>query len=77
MWHILKKYDKSVEINHNPNWPYIPDNPYRNLIICDTRSSKTNVLLNLVKHQRPDVGKIYLYVQDPFKSNISYLSQEE
>ena len=22
---IMKKYDQSVEINHNPNWPYITD----------------------------------------------------
>ena len=29
----MKNYDKIVEINHNPNWPYIPDNPYRILII--------------------------------------------
>ena len=25
----MKNYDQSVEINHNPNWPYIPDHPYR------------------------------------------------
>ena len=23
---MMKNYDQSVEINHNPNWPYIPDN---------------------------------------------------
>ena len=28
---------------------------------------KTNVLLNLIKHQRPDINKIYLYVKDPFE----------
>ena len=26
---MMKNYDKSVEINKNPNWPYIPDHPYR------------------------------------------------
>ena len=34
---MIKNYDESVEINHNPNWPYIPDHPYRiiiNLFIC-------------------------------------------
>ena len=30
---MIKKYDESVEINHNPNWPYIPDHSYRILII--------------------------------------------
>ena len=29
----MKSYDPSVEINHNPNWPYIPDHPFRILII--------------------------------------------
>ena len=28
---------------------------------------KTNVLLNLIKHQRPDIDKIYLYVKDSFE----------
>ena len=32
---------------HNENWPYIPDHPYRILIIGDSRSGKTNRLLNL------------------------------
>ena len=30
-------------------------------------------LLNLVKHQRPDIDKIYLYVKDPFESNNQLL----
>ena len=29
---------------------------------------KTNLLLNLAKHQRPDIDKYVLYVQDPFES---------
>ena len=29
----MKSYDPSVEINHNPNWSYIPDHPFRILII--------------------------------------------
>ena len=64
----MKNYDQSVEINHNPNWPYIPDHPYRILIIGGLGSGKTNVLLNLIKHERPDIDKIYLYVKDPFES---------
>ena len=46
---IMKNYDESVKITHNPNWPYIPDHPYRILIIGGWRSGKTNVLLNLKK----------------------------
>ena len=32
----------------------------RILIIGGSGSGKTNVLLNLIKHQQPDVDKIYL-----------------
>ena len=81
---MTKNYDQSVEINHNPNWTYIPDHPYRilitggsrsgktnvllNLTKHQSRSGKTNVLLNLIKHQIPDIDKIYLYVKNPFES---------
>ena len=65
---MVKNYDQSVQINCNPNWSYIPNNPYRILIIGGSGSGKTNVLLSLVKHQRPDICKIYLYVKDPFES---------
>ena len=54
----MKSYNQSVEINHNPNWAYISDHPYRILIIGGSGSGTTNVLLNLIKHQWPDIGKI-------------------
>ena len=62
-----ENYDQSVEINHNPNWPYIPDHLYRILIIGGSGSEKTNLLLSLIKHQRPDIDKIYLYIKNPFE----------
>ena len=65
---MVKNSDQSVEINHNPNWPYIPEHSYRVLIIGGSGSGKTNVLLNIIKHQRPDTNKIYLYVKDAFES---------
>ena len=75
----MKNDEKSININHNPNLPYIPNHPYMILIISvsrsdktnvgGSRSGKTNVLLNLIKHQRPDIDKIYLYVKDPLNSN--------
>ena len=55
----MKIYDKSIEINHNSSWTDISDHPYRILIIGASGSGKTNLLLNLIKHQRPDIGKIY------------------
>ena len=36
---------------HNVNWPYIPDHPYRILIIGGSGSGKTNTLLNLINEQ--------------------------
>ena len=54
----MKSYDKLVEINPNPNCLYIPDHPYRILIIGGSRLGKTNVLLILIKHQQPHVDKI-------------------
>ena len=70
---MMKNYDESVEINHNSNWPYIPDHHYRILIIDGWGSGKTNVLLKLMKHQRPDINKIYLYVKDPLESKYQLL----
>ena len=54
---MMKYYDESVEIKHNPNWPYILDHPYKILIIGGSGSGKTNVLLNLIKHQQRDIDK--------------------
>ena len=64
----MEIYGKSVEINHNQSWPYIPDHPYRILTTGESGSGKSNVLLNLIKHQRPVIDKRYLYVNDPFES---------
>ena len=58
----MKNYDDSIEINNNPNWPYISEHPYRILIIAGSGSAKTNMLLNLIKNQWSDIDKIYLYV---------------
>ena len=73
----MKNYAESLEINYNLNWPYIPDHSYRILIIGGSGSGKTNVLLNLVKHQRPDIKKIYLYVKIHLNQSINYLLTEE
>ena len=45
------------KIEHNRNWPYTPDHPYRILIIGGSGSWKTNALLNLINNQ-PDIDKI-------------------
>ena len=40
-------YTNENIIEQNSNWPYIPDHPYRILIIDGSRSGKTNASLNL------------------------------
>ena len=69
----MKNYDQSFEINHDPSWPYITYHSYKSLVIGGSGSGKTNVLLNLIKHQGPDIDKIYLYIKDPFKSKYQLL----
>ena len=39
---------------NNKKWPYIPDHPFKILIIGGSISEKTNVLLNLIKEQDSD-----------------------
>ena len=41
-------YINENKTKHNPKWPYIPDHPYRILLIGVSESGKTNALLNLL-----------------------------
>ena len=59
-------------INHNEKWPYIPDHPYKILIIGGSGSGKTNALLNLINEQK-DIDKIYSYARDLSESKYEYL----
>ena len=70
---MMKSYDKPVEINHNPNWSYIPDHSCRISIIRGLGSGKNNAFLNLMKHQQTDIDKIYLNVKDAFESRYQLL----
>ena len=42
-------------------------------MIGGSRSGKTNALLNLIKHQHPDINEIYLYIKDPLESKYQLL----
>ena len=57
---------------HNEKWPYIPDHPYRVLIIGGSGSGKTNALLNLINEEN-DIDKIYLYAKDLSEPKYEYL----
>ena len=65
-------YVNENKTEHNKNWPYIPDHPYRILIIGGSGSGKTNALWNLINNQ-PDIDKIYLYAKDPHEKKYQYL----
>ena len=65
-------YTNENKTEHNSDWPYIPDHPYRILIVEGSGSGKTNALLNLINNQ-PDIDKTYLYPKDPYETKYQYL----
>ena len=65
-------YINEDKAKHNEKWPYIPDHPYRILIIGGSGSGKTILLLNLIEN-KPDIDKIYLYAKDPYELKYQYL----
>ena len=65
-------YANENKTEHNLKWPYIPDHPYRILIIGGSGSGKTNTLLNLINNQL-DIDKIYLYAKDLHEAKYQFL----
>ena len=70
------EYTNENKRKYNLNWIYIPDHPYRILIIGGSGSVKTNTLLNLINNQ-PDIDKIYLYVKDQYEDKYQFLIKKE
>ena len=65
------EYTNENKTEHNSKWPYIPDHPYRILIVRGSGSGKTNALLNLIKNQT-DIDETYLYAKDPYEAKYQY-----
>ena len=65
-------YVNEHKTEHNKDWPYISDKPYRILIIGGSGCGKTNVLLNLIENPA-DIDKIYLYAKDMYEAKYQYL----
>ena len=65
-------YANENKTKHNSKRSYIPDHPYRILMIGGSGSGKTNALLNLINNQ-PDIDKIYLYAKDPYEAKYQFL----
>ena len=75
MYYKMTNFDSIMSENnknHNKKWLYIPDHPYRILMIRGSGSGKTNTLLNLINEQR-DIDKIYLYAKDLSEPKYEYL----
>ena len=63
-------YANENKTDNNPKWPYIPDHPYKILIIGGSGSGKTNGLFNLMTISQILVK--YIYMQKiPMKPNIN------
>ena len=56
----------------NEKWPFIPDHPYKTLVIGGSGSGKTNAFLNFIKEQ-DDIDKIYLYTKDLSEPKYEFL----
>ena len=65
-------YVNENETKHNKNWSYIPDHPYRILIVGGSGPEKPNLLLKLIENQ-PEIDKTHLYAKDPYESKYQYL----
>ena len=72
----LYDYTNEDKLKHTPDWPYIPDHPYRILIIAGSGSGKTNSLLNLINNQ-PYIDKIYLYAKDSYEDKYQFLIKKK
>ena len=59
-------------LEHNPNWPQIPDHICRILIILGSGSGKTSPLFNLI-NQQSDIDKINLYIIDSQEAKYQFL----
>ena len=71
---MLNLYDITNKNNkkHNKKSPFIPDHPYRILIIGSSGSRKTNALLELINEQ-DDIDKIYLYGKNISELKYTFL----
>ena len=61
--------------DHNRKWSYIPDHPYRMLVIWGSGSGKTNPSLNLIKEKDSGnlIHMIYLYPKDLNEPKYQFL----
>ena len=68
----LDSINSKINKKYNEKWPYIPDHPYRIIIIGGSGSGETNALINLIDEQN-HIDKIYLYARDLSEPKYEYL----
>ena len=52
-------YDSENKTEHNPNWPYTPEKPYRILIISRSGAGKTNVFYEFNRESSTLIKNIF------------------
>ena len=67
----IDNYVNESKTEHDKNWPYIPDHPYRILIIGGLEYGKTNAFINFINEQN-DIDKIYQYSRDLSEPKFEY-----
>ena len=65
-------YTNENKTEHNSKCKYIPNHPYRILIIGGSGSGKMSTLLNLINKQT-DIDKICLHAIDPYEGKYQGL----
>ena len=65
-------YKNENKTEYFSKWAYIPDHPYKILIIGGSGWGQTLYTKNLINIQ-PDIDKIYLYPKDPYEAKYQYL----
>ena len=67
----LDNYVNENKTEHNKNWPFIPDHPYR-ILIRSSGSGETNALL-IIEFNRKSTRHKILYSKDQYEAKYQYL----
>ena len=67
----IDNYVNENRTEHNKKWPFIPDHPYKIIIIGGYGSGKINALINLINEQN-DIDNMYIYAKDLSEPKYEY-----
>ena len=72
----IDNYVNENRTEHNKKWPFIPDHPYKIIIIGGYGSGKINALINLINEQN-DIDKMYIYAKDLSEPKYEYFIKKQ